>query len=175
MIRSKTTFYRIVLPIVAVLLVVVTASFYVFIHQPQIPVTGIDEPAPAPVGVHQTIELGAGYTLVLDGLQGKIIAPETIIKPGPKTIDLGAGYTLVLDGLSGKIVAPARPSTTVKRTELGAGYVLEETAYGGRIIAPSTFPKAQPLAPAVHRMDLGGGYWLETGPDGGQIVKEGSR
>ena len=168
MIRSIPTLKRIGLPILAVALVVVVSIVaYALNNRPQILPTGNTEPVALAASINKTIELGSGHRLVLNGAEGKIIAPETIIKYSPKTLDIGAGYKLVIDASGGQIIPPTRPNTSVKRTELGAGYVLVETAYGAWIAAPATAPKAHPT---VQKTYLGAGYWLINGPDGGRIV-----
>ena len=139
MIRSIPTLKRFGLPILVVALVVVVSIVaYALNNRPLIPPTGASEPIAQPASVYKTIDLGAGYTLVLEGAQGKIIAPDTIIKYGPKMIDLGAGYTLVLEGAQGKIIAP---DTIIKygpkMIDLGAGYTLVLNATDGKIVAPA--------------------------------------
>ena len=108
------------------------------------------EAKPQPIAVSRTIDLGAGYTLVLDTNGGHINAPASMIKtidPATvkKTIDMGAGYTLVLDANGGHIVAPTNLAAT----------------------------QAQPIV--IKKTDIGDGYWLVITTEGGQIVKEGTK
>ena len=142
---------------------------------PVIPVTGGNNSAVSAAISPQKIDLGAGYWLETNAQGGRIIPPETIIRPADKTIDIGDGYRLVITATGGQIVAPARPSTYYKRTDLGDGYVLVETGDTGYIIPPSNPVKYQLQAPVIQKTYLGDGYWLIIGPDGGKIVSENSK
>jgi hypothetical protein len=108
----------------------------------------------------KSLDIGGGYRLETDAQGGRIVAPETHVRPADQ---------------SPASAAPARPSTYYHREDIGAGYVLEINPQGGQIVAPSRPLKGQAPAEAVRKVDIGSGYWLVTGPDGGQIVKEGSR
>ena len=138
-------------------------------QQPLIPATGeVPTPPRRPASAPKTLDLGAGYTLVLNAADGKIVPPaqpDTRVK----RTDLGAGYLLEETAYGARIIAPAVPQAqpAVQQTYLGAGYWL----VNGQIVPPGAPKQVQP----VKKMDLGGGYWLVTGPDGGQIVCEGSR
>jgi hypothetical protein len=178
-IRSTNRPYPLI-ALVCILAFAVIAAFMITHQQNPIPVTNAGSAnsgvsAANPAVSHQKVDLGAGYWLETDAQGGRIIPPETMIKPADKTFDLGAGYRLVVTASGGQILPPARPSTYYKKTDLGAGYVLVETADTGQIVPPSSPVKIQSQAFTVQETYIGGGYWLVIGPDGGKVVPEGSR
>ncbi len=177
MFRSTRSYNRLILFVALFFVLVLGAAAFLLTRQSKpIPITGADSAnsvvnAAVPASSHQKIDLGAGYWLETDAQGGRIIPPETIIKPADQTFDLGAGYTLVITASGGQIFPPARPSTYYQRIDLGDGYVLEVTPQGGQIVPPNNPVKAS----AEQKYDLGGGYWLVIGPEGGKVVPEGSR
>ena len=104
-----------------------------------LPVTGAGPRTDSSASLVKRTDLGAGYSLLLDGTQGRIVAParpDTSVK----LTDLGVGYVLEETAFGARIIAPSTafptlpPSLAVQKTYLGAGYWLENGPDGGRIV-----------------------------------------
>jgi hypothetical protein len=105
--RSSVTNNHIVWLAALILLMIVGAVASLLTREIPVPVTVVAAPPEkAPVSSRQSIDLGAGYRLELNGTEGKIFAPERVINPATKSYDLGAGYRLELNGATGKLIPP---------------------------------------------------------------------